>query len=363
MEQETTIAPKKKNNTRWIVIGVLVLVGGFFGIRAWLHGQHHVTTDNAQLDATITAVRSAVTGYVQEVRFHDNQRVKKGDTLVIIDNKDYLAKVMQARAMLQSAEAQSGVSRVTAQAALQNASASNLGSSALQASIDAAQARLTRASKEVDRIEKMFSQGAATQQQVDAARAEFQSATAQHEMSVRQYRAAVSQSGSTQTSALAQREQVGVSNALVQQRTAELQLAESQLSNTVIVAPYDGLVSKKAIEIGQLVQAGQPLCSEVEIDHLWVTANFKETQLDRIRVGQKVTVALDAYRSVTLKGNIESIGAATGAKFSLLPPDNATGNYVKVTQRIPVRIELEKSTDKEHLLAPGLSASVDVEID
>src|SRR5690349_1657402 len=362
MEQEVKEQPKKKNRTRLIIIAAIVLVGGFFGIRAWLHSQHHVTTDNAQLDATITSVRSSVMGYVKEVRFEDNKRVKKGDTLLIIDNKDYLAKVMQARAMLQSAEAQTGVSRATAQAATQSANASSLNASALQSGINAAQARLTRAQKEVDRIEKMFSQGAATQQQLDAARAEFQAATAQHEMAQRQYQASITQSGGAQTSAKAQREQVGVSNALVQQRAAELDLAESQLANTAIVAPFDGIVSKKAVEVGQLIQVGQPVCSAVEVDHLWVTANFKETQLDRLRIGQDVNVFLDAYESLTLHGKIESVGAATGAKFSLLPPDNATGNFVKVTQRVPVRIEIEKVKDNKYFLTPGLSATVDVEI-
>lgn len=362
MEQEVKEQPKKKNRTRLIVIAVIVIIGAFFGVRAWLHGQHHITTDNAQLDATITSVRSSVMGYVKQVRFEDNQRVKKGDTLLIIDNKDYLAKVMQARALLRSAEAQTGVSRITAQAASLTASASSLNASALQASIDAANARLTRAQKEMDRIEKMFSQGAATQQQMDAARSEQQAASAQQQMAMRQYQASMTQTGSTQTSAQAQREQVGVSNALVQQRAAELQLAESQLGNTVIIAPFDGIVSKKAVEVGQLIQIGQPVCSAVEVDHLWVTANFKETQLNRLRIGQKVNVSLDAYESLVLHGTIESVGAATGAKFSLLPPDNATGNFVKVTQRIPVRIEIEKVKDQKYFLTPGLSATVDVEI-
>lgn len=355
-------APAKKRYTRLLLIAAVALIAGFFGLRAWLHGQHHESTDNAQIDATITSVRSAVSGFVKEVRFEDNQQVKKGDTLVIIDSRDYQAKVMQAKAQLQSAEAQTGVSRVTAQAATQSASASSLNASALQSGIDAATARLNKAGKEVDRVEKMFTEGAATQQQLDAVRAEYQSARAQHEVAVRQYQASATQSGSVQVNAQAQREQVGVSNALVQQRLAELQLAESQLGYTVIVAPFDGVVSKKAVEEGQLLQVGQPVCSAVESNDLWVTANFKETQLNRMRIGQKVDIDLDAYPSLKLTGKVESIGAATGAKFSLLPPDNATGNYVKVTQRIPVRIKLDKAGQKDLALTPGLSANVDIEI-
>ncbi len=363
MEKSFSETPKtKKKFTRFIIIGVVLLIGAIFGIRAYIHSQHHETTDNAQLDATITAVRSAVSGFVLEVRFEDNQHVKKGDTLVVIDNKDYMAKVMQARAMLQSAEAQTGVSRAMASAASSNASASSLNAQALQANINAASARLSRAEKEVDRIENMFSQGAATQQQLDAVRTEYQTAKAQHTAAQRQYEASISQSGSTKINAAAQKQQVGVSNALVQQRMAELQLAESQLENTVIVAPFDGIVSKKAVETGQLVQVGQPVCSAVESGNLWVVANFKETQLNNLRIGQKVHVSLDAYESLDLTGSIESIGGATGARFSLLPPDNATGNFVKVTQRVPVRIKLDKIETNGQTLAPGLSAAVDVEI-
>ena len=367
MEKETKETPAreipgKKSKARLLIIAAVLIIGGFFGIRGWIHGQHHETTDNAQLDATITSVRSAVSGFVKEVRFEDNQRVKKGDTLVIIDSNDFVAKVMQAKAMLQSAEAQTGVSRVTAQAALQNASASSLNASALQANITAARARLNKAEKEVDRIQKMFGEGAATQQQLDAVRAESQTALALQDMASRQYQASLSQTGGVQTNAQAQKEQVGVSSALILQRVAELHLAESQLAYTVIVAPFDGIISKQSAEVGQLLQVGQPVCSVVETSELWVTANFKETQLNKMHPGQKAKIELDAYPSLKLTGHIESIGAATGAKFSLLPPDNATGNFVKVTQRIPIKIKLDNLQRVEYTLTPGLSADVDVEI-
>lgn len=360
--QDEVVKKAKIKPVNLAIIGAALLIAGFFGVRAWIKSQHHETTDNAQLDATITSVRSAVSGFVVDVRFTDNQFVKKGDTLAIIDDKDYKAKVMQAKAMLQSAEIQTGISRAVAQAAMQNASASATNSTALQSNIAAAQARLSKAQKELTRIEKMFGDGAATQQQLDAAKAEFQSATAMYEMAQRQYAASTQQATGTKTSAQAQEGQVNVAAALVQQRIAELQLAESQLKNTVIIAPYDGIVSKKSVEVGQLVQVGQPVCSAVESNNLWVVANFKETQLNHIRVGEKVTIKLDAYPGMKLSGTVESIGGATGARFSLLPPDNATGNFVKVTQRMPVRIRLNPINDKEHVLAPGLSAFVDVEI-
>ncbi len=361
MTQETNRMNNKKK-IRIILIAAVLFIFLFFGTRYYMHAQRHETTDNAQLDAFLTSVRCAVSGFVVEVRFSDNQSVKKGDTLLIIDDREYRAKVMQARALLLSAESQTGVSRSSAMAAKQNASASSIQSSAMQANIQAAQARLTKSQKELARIEKMFSDGAATQQQLDATKAEFQSANALYEMALRQFQAATTQASGSQSSARAQQGQINVSASLVQQRLAELELAETQLKNTVVLAPYDGIVSKKNVEVGQFIQYGQPVCSAVENGKLWVTANFKETQLNKLRPGQKVQVKLDAYRDFQLSGTVESIGAATGARFALLPPDNATGNFVKVTQRIPVRIHLDPFESNGHYLAPGLSAFVDVEV-
>ena len=361
MEQET-IKTKKGSKVKLVIVGLVVAIAAVSGFMFWQHGQHHETTNNAQLDATIISVRSGAAGFVKEVRFEDNQTVKEGDTLVIIDDIDYKAKVMQARALLKSAESQTGISRSSAQAAMQNASASTQTTSSLQNNINSAQSKVTKAQKELDRIEKMFSESAATQQQLDAARAENESAAALLELAKGQYQAALTQSSSSLSTAQAQEAQISVASSIVQQRIAELALAESQLANCVIVAPFDGIVSKKNVEVGQLLQMGQPICSAVEINNLWIVANFKETQLNKIHIGQKVSVKLDAYKDLKLSGVIESFSAATGAKFSLLPPDNATGNFVKVTQRVGVKIKLDPSDTSHYYLTPGLSASVDVEI-
>lgn len=361
MEQET-IKNKRGSKMKLIIAGIVVIIAAVAGFMFWQEAQHHETTNNAQLDATIISVRSGASGFVKEVRFEDNQTVHKGDTLVIIDDIDYRAKVMQARALLKSAESQTGISKTSAQAAMQNASASTQTTSSLQNNINSAQARVTKSKKELDRIEKMFSENAATQQQLDAARAENESAEALLELAKGQYQAALTQSSSSLSAAQAQEAQISVASSIVQQRAAELALAESQLANCVIVAPFDGTVSKKNVEVGQLVQMGQPICSAVEINNLWIVANFKETQLNKIHIGQKVNVKLDAYKDLKLTGVIESFSAATGAKFSLLPPDNATGNFVKVTQRVGVKIKLDPVDNKQYYLTPGLSASVDVEI-
>lgn len=349
-------------NKRIYIIGAVLLVIAVFGVRSYIMAQHHETTDNAQLDGRITPVRSSVAGYVLEVRFIDNTHVAKGDTLVIIDNVDYKAKVLQAEAALENARAQLGMAQAGSTTVGFNASAMQFNSQAVKNNIAASGSRLRKAQKELERIQKMFNDGAATQQQLEAAKAEEETAQAQSEMAQKQYEVSSTQASGAKSQINVQASQIALSEALVKQREAEVRLAQSQLNNTVITAPYDGIISKKSVEEGQYVQIGQPICSAVDNSRLWVTANFKETQFENLRIGEKATVTVDAY-GLVLNGTVESFGGATGAKFSLLPPDNATGNFVKVTQRIPVRIKLQESASAHReFLAPGMSTFVDVHI-
>lgn len=359
--EETTAAKSGSKKKRLMIlssIGGLILV---IVLIVWIMAMGHEHTDNAQLDAMITPVRVVVPGYVTDVRFQDNQAVKKGDTLLVIDQKDYQAKLAQAAAALESAKAQLEMAKSGASSAASNASASELNSLAAKENISTAQARLTKAEKELARIEKMFADGAATQQQEEASKAEYETAKAQHEMLMKQSQAASSQAAGAQSQAESQQSQIQLAAAMVKQREAELALAQSQFNNTCLLAPFDGVISKKSIEVGQYLQAGSPICSAVDINNLYVTANFKETQITEMRIGQAVEIKVDAFPGMRLDGTLESIGGATGAKFSLLPPDNSTGNFVKITQRVPVRIQL-KEIPKEYagLLLPGLSADVDV---
>ncbi len=348
----------KKNKSIFILLAVL-LVSGVAGTYFYLKGQGHEKTDNAQLDGTIMAVRTSVSGYVNAVNFEENKPVQKGDVLIVLDSSDYLAKVNLAKASLENAQAQLATARIGATAATQNANASALGSEALKQNISTAETRLWKARQELSRVEKMVKTDAATPQQFDATKAEVQTAEAALAMAKKQYESGVTQSGGVRTQASAQKSQIGLAEALVKQREAELQLAQTQLNNTKVLAPFDGIVSKKAVDVGQFLQIGQPVSSVVSQHSLWVTANFKETQFNELRLGQSVAVKVDAYPDLTLQGTLESFGGATGARFALLPPDNATGNFVKVTQRIPVRIKLQEP--KEDLyLSPGMSVSVDV---
>ena len=352
---------KKGNKKRGIILGS---IGGLVLIVVailWVRSMGHEKTDNAQIDAMITPVRNIVPGYVTSLKFSDNQEVKKGDTLLTIDDRDYKARRQQAEAALDNAKAQLEIAKSGVTTAELNANASSLTSQAAKENITTAQARLNKSEKEMARIEKMIKDGASTQQQYESAKAEDETAKAQYEMLKKQYEASSAQAGGAQSQAEAQKSQIALAQAMVKQREAELQLAQTQLENTVIKAPFDGLVSKKSIEVGQYLQPSAAICSAVDFKSVWITANFKETQLEDMKPNQEVDIKLDAFPRAALKGKVQSFGGATGAKFSLLPPDNSTGNFVKITQRVPVRIAItEFPKEMQSMLIPGLSAFVDI---
>ena len=357
--------------------GVIVLaIALFFGYSEFRYLQRHETTDDAQIDGDVNPVIPKAGGYVKEIRFKDNQFVKAGDTLVVLDDADYRIRVAQAEAALQSAMAAAGVSRSqvnVAAATIQSSQASvqtarNQVATA-QANVAAAQARARKATQDFERYGRLLAEKTIPQQQFDAvqaerdaAQAQLQAAQAQLQTAQSQVSAAGTQTGVTSSQRRATEGQISVAQAAIKQRQADLDMADLQLSYTVVKAPISGVVSKRAVQVGQLVQPGQALCSVVGNSNLWVTANFKETQLQQMKPGQVVDVDVDAFGGEKLTGHVGSFAGATGAKFTLLPPDNATGNYVKVVQRIPVRIDLDKSSPLYARLRPGMSATVAVDL-
>jgi membrane fusion protein (multidrug efflux system) len=355
-ENGTEKSGSKRKRILMAVGGVALVISAAW----WLSSRGKEGTDNAQLDGAIIPVRVSVAGYVDQVRFTDNEHVHKGDTLVLLQRLDYAAQVAQSEAALDNAKAMLEAARSGLNTADLNANASDLTSRAVGESITTAETRLWKAEKESERVTAMAKDGAATPQQVDAMKAEVDMAKAQLEMTRRQTDAARAQAGGARSQAKAQEAQVALAEAMVKQREAEVQLSRLKLGNTVVVAPFDGVISKKSIEPGQYVAVGTPVCSAVNVRDLWVTANFKETQLNDLRPGQVVDVHVDAFPDLELHGHVNSLGGATGARFSLLPPDNATGNFVKVTQRLAVRIELDPVQDTAVYLAPGLSVNVTV---
>lgn len=339
-------AEKKKSNLIPIILGVILLIGATFGIRAYLYSQKHEDTDDAQIDADISPVVARVGGYVDSIYFEENQHVEAGQLLVKLDKRDYQIKLEQALAAQKGASASSGVSRA-------QISATTANSTTAKSNIEAARVRLWKANKDYTRYANLIKEGAVTQQQFDQIKAERDAAQATFDAAQDQYKASLAQVGTTES-------QLAVTNTGVDQRRADVDFAKLQLSYTSIYAPASGTVSRKNIQKGQLVQAGQSLFNIVNDNSLFITANFKETQLVDLREGETVEIKVDAFPDQKVEGKVYNFSPATGAKFSLLPPDNATGNFVKVVQRVPVKITINADKALMAKLRPGMSVKVSV---
>jgi membrane fusion protein (multidrug efflux system) len=386
-----------------ILIGVALLVAIGVGVWWWISAGRE-STDDAQVDAHITPIASRVGGAVLRVPVEANQEVEAGAVLVEIDKRDYEVALERARAELADAEAAAVAVRAsvpitsttassnetTARGGVEQAEASYLeaqqGVEVARTRLATAQARqreaaanASKASRDVERLKPLLAKDEIPQQQYDAAvaaaaasKAATESAEAQvneAELGIRvaESRLAQASVGRQQASAelktaqtapeqvTASRARADAADAKVRQNKAIVKQAELNLEYATVKAPVKGIVSRKGVEVGQVIQAGQPLMTVIPLDRVWVTANFKETQLEHMRPGQRVKIEVDAYGAREFSGKVESLAAATGSRFSLLPPDNATGNYVKVVQRVPVRIVLDEGQDPEHLLRPGMS--------
>lgn len=302
-------------------------------------------TNNSQVCRQIVPINSRVQGYIKEIRFKEFEPVRRGDTLVVIDDADMRLNVAKARADYQNALAGRDVADRSVTSAAANVSVS-------EASIVEAKVIMDLAAADMARYEKLLTQEAVTRQQYDAARTDYEAKKARYEMLSRQRSA-------SSTVVDLNRQRISQSDAGVELAKALLETAELNLSYTVITAPCDGYASRKEIQVGQLVQPGQTLLDLVDERDVWVTANFKETQLSRIKPGSEVEISVDAIPDVTFKGVVKSISSATGASLSLLPQDNSAGNFVKVRQRVPVRIEFCDDNDAEDMAK--LRAGMNVE--
>jgi membrane fusion protein (multidrug efflux system) len=339
--------PKKKpNRVLPIILGIILIGGIIFGIKEYIYYGKHIDTDDAQIDGDVSPVVARVGGYVDSIFFEDNGHVEKGQVLVKLDDRDYKVKLEQALSAQKGASAGVGVGQSQIIAIAAN-------SSSARAQAESAAAKLEKANKDYARYANLVKDGSITQQQFDQAKSDRDVAEATYRAAQDQYKAALEQVGTS-------RNQLKVTDVGVTQRQADVDYAKLQLTYTTVTAPASGVASKKNIQIGQLVQPGQTLFSIVNDNSLYVTANFKETQLTNMHNGQKVEIEVDAFPDLKLKGEVYNFSPATGAKFSLLPPDNATGNYVKVVQRIPVKIKITADKETMAKLRPGMSVNVSV---
>jgi membrane fusion protein (multidrug efflux system) len=338
-----------------IIVGVLGLVLGGWALQRYLYSRHHVSTDNAQVDGHITVIAPRISAFVSRVLVDDNQHVNAGDTLVVLDDRDLRVRLEQAEAELRAAQSAVGGKGTAGQAQAQ-LQATRAEAASAQATVTAAESDYKKAAADLARYRGLAAQKIIPAQQLDAAQATFDAAAAHLESVRRQAAAAGSQ--------------VSASGAGVRNATARLAAAQAavddarlQLSYARITAPAAGVVAKRTAETGALVQPGQSLMSIVPDREVWVTANLKETQLSHVRVGDPVEFEVDAYPGKKFSGKVESLSPATGARFSLLPPDNATGNFTKVVQRVPVKIAVDQPSDSTHPLRPGMSVNVEIATD
>lgn len=331
-----------------VIIAAMILFLGYVCSR-FVHWGSIEYTDDAQVWRHITPVNARVGGFVKEIRFEDYSHVKKGDTLVIIEDAEYQLALAQAEAGLKGSR--SGASAVSAG---MNTTASNVRVAA--AGIEEARVNMENAKTDYERFAALLAKDAVTRQQYDNVKARYEAAKARYEQAAQQ-----KQSTSLVQNEQAQRLSQSAAGASVAE--AQVNLARLNLSYTVIVATCDGVMSRKDIHVGQLVQPGQQLARIVDDNQVWVVANYRETQMKHIAVGNKVEFTADAILGVVYQGEVESIAGATGSAFSQIPVDNATGNFVKVEQRVPVRIRLSsanKPADVARLLA-GLNVEAEVE--
>lgn len=306
-------------------------------------------TDNAQIKQQIVPVNSRVQGYIRTILFKEFEKVKKGDTLIIIDDSDLRLRLTQARADYQNALAGRGVADRSVNVASANVAVT-------EASIAEAKVVMDMAKTDFERYQKLLEQEAVTRQQYDAAKTDYEAKKARYEMLSRQYSASSSVVAET-------RERIAQTDAGIELSKALVDMAELNLSYSIITAPCDGYTSRKEIQVGQLVQPGQTLLDLIDSSEIWIIANYKETQLKHIEIGSNVRIKVDAVPGIDFKGTVESISKATGSSVSLLPQDNSSGNFVKVRQRIPVRIKFSRDNDSAAMqkLRAGMNVECEVE--
>jgi len=355
---------RKRNPVFIIILGILIIGGGWFGISKYSHGLHHEETDDAQVSADIVPVIPRVAGYVDLVLVKDNQQVKKGDTLLILDDRDYKIKLEQAEGALETAKINLESAKVTTTAAKANIATSQASVGTADAQIEAAKINVWRATQDYERYANLIKDHSVTEQQYEQALAAKQTAEKQLAILQEQKNQASQQTHAVTQQSNATAQQISVANAAIHQREIDVDAAKLNLSYTIITAQQDGMVSKVNVQAGQYVNAGQALFAVVHSSQVWVVANFKETQLNKMREGQFVIVTADAFPKHKFQAKLTSFSPATGATFALLPPDNATGNFVKVVQRLPVKIEFTDISDSlVKKLRPGLNVAVDVHLD
>lgn len=344
---EAAVKSEKKRNTILTILSFVFIIGGGTWILSLFFDFHrYETTNNAQVESYINSITARATGHVAAIKFDSHQLVHKDDTLVILDDEEYRIKVKQAEADLAVAQGNLHSLEQAVITAISNEAAS-------KDKLSGDLADLEKAQKDYERFKNMYADSAVTRNQYDQVVSKLQSTKAYLAAGEKGLLASKSTTVQSHTN-------LEAANATVARKKADLENAMLQLSYTYIIAPADGYVGERTISVGELINANQVVATMVLSDKLWVNANFKETQIEKIKLGQEATITIDALDGKEFKGKVVGFSPATGAKFSMVEPDNSTGNFVKITQRIPVKIDFEATGKELAEVKPGMNVTVEI---
>ena len=356
---------KKKSNIAKLinlVVLVMVLGGLFWVVKSYFNFGNDKYTNAAQVESFINPINTRVSAYIKEIRFVEHQPVKKGDTLLILDNREILTQVGQAEAAYMAALASKNVTSQSVNTASNNVNTVGANVQAASAGIKAAKARLWNAEQNFNRYQNLLKDEAVTRQQFDQIKTEYEAQKAQLEVQIAQLQSVVNTKSSSELTVNEVKSRLGMNDAEIKRAENALEMAKLNLSYTVITAPHDGIMGRRSVNVGQLLNPSQQVATIVDINNVWITANYRENQMKNVKIGGLAKVTVDALGGKEFEGKITAISGATGARYSAVPVDNSTGNFVKVQQRIPVRIEFTDKNKIEDLkqLRAGMNVQVTI---
>lgn len=351
---------QKKTKIINILIVILVLGGLYFVVKSYFNVGNDKYTNAAQVESFINPINTRVSAYITEIRFVEHQYVKKGDTLLILDDREIQTQLGQAEAAYMSALASKNATSSSVKTATNNVNTVGANVQAAKANIEATKARLWNAEQNFNRYKNLLADEAVTRQQFDQIKTDFEAQKAQLEAQISQYQSVINSKTTSELSVNEVQSRLGMNDADIKRTQSALDMAKLNLSYTVITAPHDGIMGRRTVNVGQLLNPSQQVGTIVDINNIWVTANYREKQMGNVQIGGLAKIQVDALGGKEFEGKITAVSGATGARYAAIPVDNSTGNFVKVQQRIPVRIEFTDNNKADDLKSLRVGMNVEV---
>jgi len=351
---------QKKTKIINILILILVLCGLYFVVKSYFNVGYDKYTNAAQVESFINPINTRVSAYITEIRFVEHQYVKKGDTLLILDDREIQTQLGQAEATYMSALASKNATSSSVKTATNNVNTVGANVQAAKANIEATKARLWNAEQNFNRYKNLLADEAVTRQQFDQIKTDFETQKAQLEAQISQYQSVINSKTTSELSVNEVQSRLGMNDADIKRTQSALDMAKLNLSYTVITAPHDGIMGRRTVNVGQLLNPSQQVGTIVDINNIWVTANYREKQMGNVQIGGLAKIQVDALGGKEFEGKITAVSGATGARYAAIPVDNSTGNFVKVQQRIPVRIEFTDNNKADDLKSLRVGMNVEV---